>query len=178
MSRNKRIIILSHCILNQNSVVREWERAEAGFNEIIKIILDKNIAIFQLPCPEFAFLGEDRRPMSKEEYDTTDYRKYNKKLCLSIVSQIAEYKKHDYHLLGIVGISESPSCDTLLHRGVFMEELFAQLKEKKIDLVTFDIQSDYSQDNFQNTEDQFKTWLSSRNNFNNISEKNDKENIE
>lgn len=163
MSRNKRIIILSHCILNQNSVVRDWERAEAGFNEIIKIILNENIAIFQLPCPEFGFLGEDRRPMSKEAYDTADYRKYAKVICLNVVDQIVEYKKHDYHLLGIVGISESPSCDILLQKGVFMEEFFAQLKEKKIEIDAFDIHADYSQDNCKNTEAKFKTWLASKN---------------
>ena len=106
--------------------------------------------------------------MSKEEYDTTEYRKYNKELCLNIVNQIVEYKKHDYYLLGIVGISESPSCDTLLQRGVFMEELFAQLKEKNINLATFDIQADYSDDNCKNTENRFNTWLSSRLNFYNL----------
>jgi predicted secreted protein len=110
--------------------------------------------------------------MSKEEYDTTDYRKYNKELCLNIVNQIAEYKKHDYQLLGIVGISESPSCDTILQKGVFMEELFTQLKEKKIDLDTFDIQADYTQDNCKNTEDGFKKWLSSKINYTNLPEDN------
>lgn len=162
MHRNKRIIVLSHCILNQNSVVRDWERAAAGFNEIIQILINKNIAILQLPCPEFTFLGENRKPMSRDEYDTADYRKHVRTSCQNVVDQIAEYQKHDYHLLGLVGIAESPSCDTLLEQGVFMEEFFVQLKEKKIKLDTFDIHADYSQTNCQNTEDGFKAWLLSK----------------
>ncbi|MBC3887839.1 hypothetical protein GH810_05900 [Acetobacterium paludosum] len=162
MYRNKRIIILAHCILNQNAVVRDWERAAGGFNEIIRIILAQHISILQLPCPEFTFSGEAREPRSKAEYDTVAFRKHAGTLSLSIVEQLAEYHKNGYQLLGIVGISESPSCDTLFEKGVFMEEFFAQLQAREIALEPFDIAADYGQDKCENTEDRFKTWLAAR----------------
>lgn len=143
MHRGKEIIYISHCILNQNSVIREWERAKGAFNEIIKVILDKNISIIQLPCPEFIFLGEARPPMTKEEYDTVEYRTICKELAEKVVVQMKEYIINDYKIIGLIGISNSPSCDTLGNQGVFMEELQKLMKEKDIKLETFDIPSDY-----------------------------------
>lgn len=143
MHREKRILFTAHCILNQNAVIREWERAKGGFNAIIQKILENNIAITQLPCPEFTFLGEDRPPMTKQEYNTEAYRKHSREILGMIVKQFEEYLDHGYEIVGILGIQGSPSCDTLGIKGVFMEELLALLKEKDTHVRTFDVPEDY-----------------------------------
>lgn len=54
------------------------------------------------------------------------------------------------------------NVNELLEKGVFMEEFFVQLKEKKVKLDTFDIPADYSQAKCKNMEVEFKTWLLSK----------------
>ena len=59
--RSKKIIILSHCLLNQNSISDGTADYPSQFNEIIELIMMNNIGIIQLPCPEMLCLGMDRK---------------------------------------------------------------------------------------------------------------------
>jgi len=143
MKSNKKIIYVAHCVLNQNSVINGWERAKGGFNSILKQILAEEIAIIQLPCPEFTYLGENRPPMTKEEYDTAQYRKLCVELAAPIVTQMKVYQEKGYELIGLVGIGDSPTCDTLGKKGIFMEELYALMEEHAMRLTAIDIPPDY-----------------------------------
>ena len=58
--RSKKIVIVSHCILNQNSISDGTADCPGQFIEILKIIQGNNIGIIQLPCPELICLGLDR----------------------------------------------------------------------------------------------------------------------
>lgn len=145
MLRDKKLILLSHCILNQNSVVLPLARSKGGFL-IAKLLLDQGIGIIQLPCPEFKFLGPQRVPMNKEEYDSPDYRVLCRHLFTPILEDIKKYLAQDYSLVGILGINESPTCSITGKRGIFMEEIFAMLNDEAIDINYFDIPSDYSED--------------------------------
>lgn len=133
MLRDKKLILLSHCILNQNSVVLPLARSKGGF-PIVKTLLDEGIGIIQLPCPEFKFLGPNRKPMNKAEYDSAEYRTLCRDLFTPILEDIKKYLSEDYSLVGIMGINESPSCSITGERGIFMEEIFAMLNEKDIDI--------------------------------------------
>ncbi len=163
MKRKKNVVILAHCILNQNSVVRDWERAQGGFTNIILEILQANIGIIQLPCPEFSYLGENRPPMTKNEYETDAYHKFCKTLIKPTIQQIEEYLNNGYHLKGIVGISDSPSCDIKGVQGIFMEELFKLLDSRKIKLRTFEIPEQYIEGEAEKIVSQFKQFLNTRN---------------
>ena len=145
MLRDKKLILLSHCILNQNSVVLPLARSKGGFL-IAKSILDEGIGIIQLPCPEFKFLGPERKPMNKEEYDSPEYRSLCRDLFVPILQDIKKYLAQDYSLLGILGINESPTCSITGKRGIFMEEIFAMLNAEAININSFEIPSDYSED--------------------------------
>ena len=50
--RSKKVVLVSHCILNQNSVVNDLARAKGAYREIVETIMDNDIGIHQLPCPE------------------------------------------------------------------------------------------------------------------------------
>ena len=145
MLRDKKLILLSHCILNQNSVVLPLARSKGGFL-IAKSILNEGIGIIQLPCPEFKFLGPQRKPMSKEEYDSPHYRDLCRDLFTPILEDIEKYLAQDYSLVGIVGINESPTCSITGKRGIFMEEIFTMLKEQDININYFEIPTDYAED--------------------------------
>lgn len=143
MLRKGKIIYIAHCVLNQNAVIRNWERAQGAFNNILKILLNQNISIIQLPCPEFTFLGKNRGPRTKEEYDTLEYRNICRQLAKEIIIQMKEYINNNYQIIGLLGIKESPSCDSLGKKGVFMEELFALMGNENIYLDSFDIPEEY-----------------------------------
>ena len=159
MYRKKQIIYTAHCVLNQNSVIREWERAEGAFNDIVKVILDNNISIVQLPCPEFIFLGESRPPKTKEEYNTSEYRKLCSELAEKTINQMKEYLKHDYRIIGILGIEESPTCDSLGKKGVFMEEILNLLDRENIKLSSFDIPEKYIEGQSKEIVENFKRFI-------------------
>lgn len=158
MLRKKKIIYTAHCILNQNAVIRDWERAQGAFNSIVKVLLEKNISIVQLPCPEFTFLGESRPPMTKEEYDTSEYRSVCSQLAKGIVSQMKEYLNNNYEIIGLLGIGGSPSCDTLGENGVFIEELLNLMNAENIHLDFFDVPEHYVEGEDEETVKDFFTF--------------------
>lgn len=159
MLRGKQIIYIAHCVLNQNSVIRDWERAQGAFNSIIKVIMDNNISLVQLPCPEFIELGESRPPMTKEEYDIPSYRLTCQRLSNNIIKQMKEYIKYDYKIIALLGIQESPSCDTLGKTGIFMEELLKQASGENINIDLYDIPEAYIEGESNEIVDDFKRFL-------------------
>jgi predicted secreted protein len=134
MQRSKKILIVSHCILNQNTVIEEEARAEGAVQSAVEWAMKQGYGFLQLPCPEFTFLGLNRPPMTYEQYDTPEYRKHSREILMPVLKQAEEYVNNGYELAGILGIQSSPSCDPT--RGVFMEELTDMLKEKGIPLKT------------------------------------------
>lgn len=145
MIRKKELVLVSHCVLNQNAVINDWERAQGGFNTVVRQLLDQNVGILQLPCPELAHLGCKRPPMSKEEYNTEDYRKLCTQLANSQLETLLEYLENDYKLLGLIGIENSPTCDTLHEKGVFMEIFLEKCEEHDIQIKSIDIPEEYAE---------------------------------
>lgn len=143
MERSKRIVFVSHCILNQNTVVEPLARSRGAYGDIVRLLVDKGIGIHQMPCPEFRHLGLERRPMIKAEYDTKEYRDLCRGLALDTFGIIEEYKKNSYEILGMIGILESPTCSISKKRGIFMEELMKILDEKNYIINNYDVPADY-----------------------------------
>jgi predicted secreted protein len=143
MIRKKELVLVSHCILNQNTVINGWERAQGGFNHIVRDLIDRNVGIIQLPCPELMHLGCNRPPQTKEEYTTAAYIALCSRLAKDQVDTLLKYKDNGYHLLGLIGISKSPTCDTLGKRGVFMEIFLNLCAENDIEINTIDVDEDY-----------------------------------
>ncbi len=143
MIRSKKVIFISHCILNQNTVVCPLARAKGAYREIIKKIMECGIGIHQMPCPEFRKLGLKRIPMSKTEYDTLEYRNLCRSLAKDTANILKEYISNDYEIVGILGINGSPTCSITGIRGIFMEELFSLLEKEKIYLNKIDVPEDY-----------------------------------
>lgn len=132
----------------------EGKSVEGG---VLKKVVDKlaemNIGIYQLPCPEFTFLGNPRAQMTKDEYESLKcYKKHVKKLAkkvsIEIESLIKMGKEPKLKIVGLIGLARSPSCATKCipvgngYRegiGVFFEELIRYLNRKGIIVPTFEI---------------------------------------
>lgn len=135
MQRSKKIIVASHCVLNQNAVVAEEARSPGVMKSAVDWANEQGYGIVQLPCPEFTFLGPERPPMTVEEYDTPEFHAHNRNILLPYVEQLKVYQDHGYTIAGGLGISGSPSCDP--GKGVFMQDFLALAAEKDVHIDFF-----------------------------------------
>lgn len=152
--RSKKIVLVAHCILNQNSISDNTADFPGIFKEIVDLLLKSNVGIIQMPCPELLCLGLDRGDIHGAEreviVENTRIRnalnqpvatKKLKALVKQIIFQINEYIKNGFLILGVIGINRSPSCgiDTTSMnnmetsgKGIFMELLQKELKNTGI----------------------------------------------
>lgn len=143
MHRSKRVIFISHCILNQNTVVCPLARAKGAYTEIIETIMKNGIGIHQLPCPEYRHLGIKRDPMTKEEYDTEEYRKVCKNISIDTIGIMKEYIENGYEIAGLIGVNESPTCSIRNSKGIFIEEILELMNKSNLDIKLLDVSVDY-----------------------------------
>lgn len=143
MERNKKVVFISHCILNQNTVVYPLARAKGPYKDIVEVLLQEEIGIHQLPCPEFRYLGLKRKPMTKEEYDTLEFRNLCKNIAEDTLKIMEEYLRNGYDILGLIGINDSPTCSLMNTKGILMEELLSICEKANINLKLIDVSADY-----------------------------------
>lgn len=143
MDRSKRVVFMSHCVLNQNTVVCPLARAQGAYTEIIQEILKRGIGIHQLPCPEYRYLGLKRDPMTKDEYDTHAFRSLCSDIALDTIGIIEEYIENGYEIVGLIGINRSPTCSIRGSRGILMEELLSSIDNHNIEINLIDVIEDY-----------------------------------
>lgn len=131
MNRSKKIAIISHCIINQNSVVKGEYKDMNIFFPFIKKLFEKNIGILQLPCPETECYGLRRWGNVKEQFDNCGYRRYTEKTINSFLEIIKEYINNGYEIIGIYGIAGSPSCGVNLTCSANWEGEISSYKDKE-----------------------------------------------
>jgi predicted secreted protein len=153
-SRSKKLILVAHCILNQNSISDGTAEYPGSIKEVVNLLLESQIGILQMPCPELHCLGLDRgnihggkQPVLTEnsrirrELNKPATKQKIKKLVDQLVFQIEEYIHHGFLIKGIVSINRSPSCGVnttsmndqeVEGKGVFIEELEKELEKRSI----------------------------------------------
>jgi len=155
-ARSKKIVFVSHCVLNQNSISDATADYPGANESILKSLIQAKVGIVQMPCPELLCLGLDRGDIHGGERDVvvenTRIRKkleepnsieIIKNLVNQIVFQIEEYRRNGFAVLGIIGINRSPSCGVnttsrnnqeVEGQGVFFEALGKALEKKNISI--------------------------------------------
>ena len=140
MERSKKIVFVSHCLLNQNARALGSEKYPGAVKDLTDMLTDAGVGIVQLPCPQLDFNGGlNRRLKTKDAYDNTPYRKYCKTLSTNILDQVQRYLQKNYKVLGIIGVEMSSTCG--VHqvesgrkrspgKGILMEEI-EELMHKK-----------------------------------------------
>ncbi len=150
MKRSRKVIFVSHCLINANAKAAGTSNHEAYYEGIVENLLHHEIGLIQAPCPELTY-GTDRPPKNKEFYDTSAYRKHCREIVDELIETYRKYAENDYHILGFVGIEGSPTCgvsrthvtvkrksEKVTGKGVFIEELETRCREERIDLTTRD----------------------------------------
>ncbi|MEM2929742.1 MAG: 2-thiouracil desulfurase family protein [Thermoproteota archaeon] len=133
----RRILLVSHCILNPYSkavgLLRE-EKVKASKRVIEALLQDLEIGVIQLPCPELLYEGLGRKPAARESYDNPEFREICKKIADQAAKIAAEYERKGVRIMAYLGVEGSPSCGVeWTHfmidkpekgRGVFTEILY------------------------------------------------------
>ena len=160
--RSGKLIFLSHCLLNQNACVRGISSEPAMITPLIKLLMENDVAIYQMPCPEVSYYGSARWGQVKQQYSTPMFRKHCRKIAKQMFDYIENYSDTGHRVIGIVMRDGSPTCG--LHRtavsaddqqiwggmvwqipkqrfgqtqGVYCEELQAEKKRRKLNDVLF-----------------------------------------
>ena len=106
------ILLLPHCLLN--SRVRAEGLGREGTEEIVLGYLSRySLPLFQLPCPEYLFIGR-REKMTYDEYrKLPGYEDFLNKLAISIRDYLRSIPLSPL----VLGIRGSPSCSLSLVKG-------------------------------------------------------------
>ena len=155
-ARSKRVVVLAHCLLNQNAISDGTADLPSQFDGIVEFLMRRRIGFIQLPCPEFLCLGLDRgdahgadRPLLQENTRIREamgeaaHVSVLREKANDLVQQIRQYQSHGFEVLGVIGVDRSPSCGVATTtiggseqpgRGTFFEILAAALDESGIRL--------------------------------------------
>lgn len=113
----KKIIFVSHCILNTASKVVLYNQTDMDAEENLRKkfmhkAIDQEVQIIQLPCPEFTLYGPKRWGHVSNQFDNTFFRDHCRKILAPCIQQLKEYLANEdwFEVLGIVGVDGSPSC--------------------------------------------------------------------
>lgn len=114
MKRGKKIVLLSHCMLNCNAKVEGLSTYRAMKFRILEKLYSMDIGVIQLPCPEMHIYGIKRWGHTKEQFDNLHYRNEARKLLEPIGNQVKNYIENGYRVIGVIGVDGSPSCGVSL----------------------------------------------------------------
>lgn len=121
--RSRRVIFLAHCILNQNAISDGTAGYPAAHREVVQALLDAQVGVVQMPCPELCCLGLDRGdPQGGERPVVVENTRIRAAMCQprprerlerlveSVLYQVGQYRQHGFDIVGIVGVDRSPTC--------------------------------------------------------------------
>lgn len=140
MERSKKVIFVSHYLLNQNATAAGRERAPGAIKELLELLAEAGIGIIQLPDPELEAFGLDRKHKTKEALDNKPYRTACKKQAIDILRQIEMYLKSNYQVVGVLGVEFSPTWAVhqlengnrnIPGKGILIEELEEAMRGKR-----------------------------------------------
>ncbi|MBI4015136.1 MAG: DUF523 domain-containing protein [Candidatus Aenigmarchaeota archaeon] len=144
MQRGKKIVFVSHCILNQNAAAMGKAKQPGVFKDILDILGEAGIGLIQMGCPEMEFgSGLNRKPRSKSSYDTKSYRTLCKKMAQDVIKQIELYLSKNYKVVGILGVEFSPTCAVyqieegnrnVPGKGILIEEIEEEMRKKRFQI--------------------------------------------
>lgn len=144
MERSKKIIFVSHCILNQNARPLGGEKYPGSVKDLLELFAESGVGIVQIPCPQLEFNeGLNRKSKPKESYDTNGFRTKCQQLSSEIIEMIENYLRKSYSVLGILGVELTSTCSvyqikngrrSVPGKGIFIEELEKEMQKKNFQI--------------------------------------------
>jgi predicted secreted protein len=137
--RGRRVVLVAHCVLSQNARVAGAAECPAAVVELVTGLLERDIGIVQMPCPELCAFGLDRARVCIESELRTGAGRL---LCRDLVRRIRTCRDCRVQVLGVLGKNGSPSCGVeatwaggvVAGPGAFVEELAAEFREQGLAL--------------------------------------------
>lgn len=121
--RSKKVVFIAHCLLNQNAISDGTAVRPAAFEQLAYALLEREIGIVQMPCPELCCLGLDRGDEAGGQRDVLEEntriraemqkpRAHGRLTAIveQVMWQIGEYHRHGFEILGVIGANRSPNC--------------------------------------------------------------------
>jgi len=149
--RNRKIAIVAHCILNQNSRLFGLAERSSAIAEIVEFLILNDMGIIQMPCPELTYAGILRKSQTKNQYGDAKFRNHCRKIAEEIVEQIQEYSKGKIKTRIIIGVDGSPNCG-ITDSGILIEELRSMLKKKGLTVPFYGIRYERLSEDLNNLE--------------------------
>lgn len=151
--RGKRVVFLSHCILNKNTRYPGGVREGGCVREIVEQCLALDVGMVQMPCPEQLAWGGVTKKFLLTVYGakrTFAYRfrrvlfplvvVYTKfvyrRLARQTAEQIEDYLTSGYEVIGVVGVDGSPSCG--VGKTLDLEQAFDSIAGVDTESITVD----------------------------------------
>jgi predicted secreted protein len=108
--RGRKLIFVSHCILNQNAKVRGIAKDPGVLRPVAELLVHSDAGIYQMPCPEMTYLGAMRWGHVKDQYDSPMFRKHCRSMTETVLDQVEDYQRSGYRVLGFLAADGSPVC--------------------------------------------------------------------
>ncbi len=146
MKRSKRLLVVHHCLLNQNARATGLAKREGVVEEIVAKAREEKAGIYQIPCPELRLLGIGRPPLTKTQYDIPEFRRICRDIAREVGEDLERFARGGCKMT-IIGVRGSPSCgvnythildekgkELLVEgKGILVEEIEAALLDKGIE---------------------------------------------
>lgn len=110
VERGKKIVLLSHCILNVNAKVAGLANYKSGLIDLMQALLNGGYGLIQLPCVEMDMCGVNRWGQVKSQLDHPHFRSRCRELLEPIIYQVEDYYNNGYEIAAVIGIDGSPTC--------------------------------------------------------------------
>lgn len=128
--RGGRVVLLSHCLLNENTRYLGGAGQSGGCPEVIADYLRQGVGVHQLPCPErHAWGGVLKRRMLLAYGATGTVRGPTTRILLgpfiaytrvvyarlarTVTRDVRDYQRAGVEVLAVVGVADSPSCGVI-----------------------------------------------------------------
>lgn len=125
--RGRRVMLVSHCLLNQNTRYAGGATRPAAISEAVDELIGAGYGIHQLPCPEQRAWGGALKRHSLLLHHSRGGPLYPlrgpllgvfrlwtrivyRRLARQVVRDVVDYRRSGMAVAGIVGIGASPSC--------------------------------------------------------------------
>ncbi len=142
--RSRNCVFVAHCVLAQCvRAVGISKNFPAIIKPVVEFCAEHEINIFQMPCPELLCEagGFGRTSHGKVWYEKHGMRGLAQKLAKEQVAYMKGFVDNGFKIKAIIGIDFSPACAVnyinrgpviIKERGIFIEELAAELKRAKL----------------------------------------------
>ena len=139
-----RAVLVCHCLLDPLTRAQGTKKVS---RDIISVLIQEDVGIIQLPCPEITYgLPVDRPPKNKGYYDTPEYREHCRSIARDIIDTVVSLDRF-FTVFGLISVGGSPSCgfqrthikgEHVSEPGIFMEECVSLFEEMGLKIMVCD----------------------------------------